>query len=78
MEGKEAVLESVKRMIVALKTVKIHSKFGSDDQAMLAIDLEFPEPIGNLPSAVLITFKNGLIVKNELFFDARPFDKKKG
>jgi hypothetical protein len=77
MIGKEAVLETVKKLIIPLKTLMIRAKFGSGDQVMLAIDLEFPEPIGTLPSAVLMTFQDGRIAKNELFFDARPFDKKK-
>jgi len=44
---------------------------------MLAFDLDFPPPIGNLPIAALMTFKNKLIVKIELFYDARPVDMKK-
>jgi len=74
--GKEAVLESAKKLIALFKTLTIRAKFGSEDQAMLAIDLDYPAPIGNLRTAVLMTFKDGLITKNELFFDARPFDKK--
>ena len=76
MIGKEVVLEAVKRLVIPLKALVIHASFGLDDQAMLALDLNFPEPIGNLHSAVLITFKDGLIAKTELFFDARAFEKK--
>lgn len=75
MIGKEAVLGAVKRLIIPLNSLIIRAKFGSDDQAMLAIDLGFSEPIGSLPSAVLMTFQDGLIAKTELFFDARPFEK---
>ena len=42
---------------------------------MLAYDVDFPAPIGNIPSAVLLNLEEGLISKIELFFDARPFDK---
>lgn len=76
MIGKEAVLEAVKKLIIPLKTLKIRAKFGSGDQVMLALDLDFIEPIGNLPSAVLLNLQHGFITNTELFFDARRFEKK--
>ncbi len=76
MMGKEAVLESIKKFASFFKTLTIRAKFGYEDQAMVVYDLDFPEPIGNLSSAALMTFHEGLIIKIELFFDARPFEKK--
>jgi SnoaL-like domain len=74
--GKEAVLEAVKPFVDLIKSIKMNAKFGSEDQAMLTYDMEFAEPIGVTRTAVLMTFKGGLIVRSELFFDARPFGKK--
>ncbi len=76
--GKEAVLESTKQFASFFKTLKIRAKFGSEDQAMIVYDVDFPAPIGNLSSSVLMTFHEGLIAKIELFYDARPFEKKEG
>jgi hypothetical protein len=74
--GKEAVLEAAKRLLNFIKSIKVHAKFSSEDQAMLTYDMDFAEPIGICRAAALMTFKDGLIVRNEIFFDARPFDKK--
>lgn len=75
LTGKEAVLEAAKRATSLFKTLAIRATFGSADQAMLAIDLDFPMPMGNCPTAVLLTFQDGLISKIELFYDGRFFDK---
>jgi hypothetical protein len=37
--------------------------------------MDFAEPIGVCRAAALMTFKDGLIVRNEIFFDPRPFVK---
>ncbi len=52
-------------------TLTIRAKFGSQDQAMLAYDINCP--IGICRAAALVQFENGLIVSIELFYDARPF-----
>ena len=75
LTGKEAVLEAANRLFNLIKSIKVHAKFGSDDQAMLTYDMDFAEPVGVCRAAALMTFKNGLIARNELFFDARPFEK---
>jgi hypothetical protein len=75
LTGKDAVLEEVERLLPLVQSVGVSSKFGSTDQAMLAIDLEFAGSIGICRSAVLMTFKDGLIARSEIFFDPRPFQK---
>ena len=77
MEGKEAVLEATKRFITLFKTLKVRAKAGLGEQAIVVYDLECPAPIGLFSTAVLMTFQEGLILKIELFYDARPFEKKK-
>jgi SnoaL-like domain len=71
--GKDAVLEAVKRLLGIVKSIEIRAKFGSGDQVMLAYDLSYGEPAKVCPTAVLMSFKDGLIVRIELFYDARPF-----
>jgi Domain of unknown function (DUF4440) len=76
MKGKEAVLEATKKFTSLFKTLNIRAKFGSKNQAMVVYDLDCPEPIGIFSSSALMTFENEFITKIELFYDARPFDKK--
>jgi hypothetical protein len=76
VRGKEAVLETTKNFMAFFKTLTLRAKFGSADQAMVVYDVDFPDPIGIIPTASLMTFQEELVTKIELFFDARPFDKK--
>lgn len=73
MRGREAVLKAARGFAPMIKSLKIRAKFTSGDQVMLAYDYDFAEPIGNSRAASLMTFQDGLIVKQELFYDARPF-----
>jgi ketosteroid isomerase-like protein len=75
LTGKEAVLEAARRLLPFINSIKVHATFGSEDQAMLTYDMDFAAPIGVCRAAALMTFKDGLIVRNEVFFDARPFRK---
>lgn len=75
LKGKEAYLEAVKGFVAFFKTLTIRAAFGSENQAMLVYDIDFPVPIGYSSAAVLLTFQEGLIVRIELFFDGRPFDQ---
>jgi hypothetical protein len=74
--GKEAFMQAIERFSGFLNTLTIRTAFGSGDQTVVIYDTDFPMPIGTVSSASLMTFSNGLIIKVELFFDARPFDKK--
>ena len=79
LTGKEAVLNSVKHFLSLFKTLTIRARCGNGDhQVMLAYDLECPAPIGRFRGAALLTFEDGLIRQYELFYDARPFEKKDG
>jgi hypothetical protein len=74
--GKEATVNAVKRFMGVFNTLTVRAVCGAEDQAMLAYDVDCPAPFGVIRGAVLLTFKNDLIVRYELFFDARPFEKK--
>ncbi len=77
MTGKEAVLKAVKGFLTIFKSLTIRAKFGSGDQVMIAYDLDCPAPVGNFRAAVLLTFRDDLIARLELFYDGRPFEEKK-
>jgi hypothetical protein len=74
--GKETVLAAAERLLPLIRSIKVDTKFGSEEQVILTYDMRFAESIGVCRAAALMTFKDGLIVRNEIFFDARPFDKK--
>jgi len=75
MTGKEKVLQSAKRLFGLLETLEVRSKFASGDHAIFTYDFVCADPIGVCRTAELMTFKDGLISRIELFFDARPFEK---
>jgi hypothetical protein len=47
LTGKETVLAAVKPLFNLIKSIKVHAKFGSEDQAMLTYDMDFAEPVGS-------------------------------
>lgn len=76
ISGRETVLEAARKFTALFTRLQVRTSCGSKDQAMVVYDLDCPPPIGSFSTAVLMTFKEGLILKIELFFDARPFEKK--
>ena len=76
LEGKADVLEGAERFFHLFNSLNVRASFGSDTQAMLAYDLDFPTQIGSLRVAALLTFEDGLIRAIELFCDGRQFDQK--
>jgi ketosteroid isomerase-like protein len=75
--GKDAVLNSVKHFFAVFNKLTIRTQFATEDQAMVVYDLDCSAPIGAFKGAALLTFKDDLIIGYELFYDARPFDKKR-
>lgn len=75
--GKESVLNSVRHFLPIFNKLTLRAQCGAGDQVMLAYDLDCPVPFGLVRGAVLLTFQEGLIIRYELFYDARPFEKKK-
>ncbi len=73
--GRDMVLQAAKRMFRILRSLKVRSQFASGNQAIFTYDFICADPIGVCRTAELMTFKNGLIAKIELFFDPRPFEK---
>ena len=76
-KGKEAVFEATSNFINMIKSLKIRAKFGAGDQAMIVYDLDIPGIMEAFPGAVLLNFRDGLIIRIELFYDARRVVEKK-
>lgn len=70
--GKGEVLNSVKHFLTIFNKLTIRAQCGAENQVMLAYDLDCPSLIGILQAAVLISFRDDLISRIELFFDPRP------
>lgn len=73
LAGKENVIEAATRYMSFVREIIIRTRFSSENQVILTYEANFAEPIGICRTAVLMTFKDELIERIELFFDARPF-----
>ncbi len=73
LKGKDAVIEATCNFMHSFKSLKIRAKFGAGDQAMIVYDTDIPGIAKSFPGASLLTFRDGLIIKIELFFDASRF-----
>lgn len=71
--GKEAVLKAAEGFMGIFKSITIRSKFGSEDQAMIVYEVEIPGFAKKLQAASLLSFREGLISKIELFYDSKVF-----
>ncbi len=76
VNDKDELIKATGRLFSLFNDLTIRAKLSSGDQAMIVYDLDCPQPIGKFRVASLMTFKNNLIKQIELFYDARPFDKK--
>lgn len=75
LQGKEAYLEAVTNFMAFFKALTIRAAFGEEDQALIVYDLDCSPFIENASAAALMTFQDGLIIRNELFHDTSPFNK---
>lgn len=75
LQGKEAYLEAAKNFMAFFNALTIRATFAEGDQAMIVYDLDCPAPIGKVPGAALMTFYEGLIIRNELFHDTSPWSQ---
>ena len=73
--GKDAVLGAARKLLPSIHSIEMQAGFESSTQAMLVYRMRFADPIGDCRAAALLTFKDGLIAHNELFFDASPFQR---
>lgn len=67
-KGKQAYIEALSRFAGAVTGVTILAAFGDETQAIIMYDLA-TGPFGTLPSAELLTFRDGKIAADRLIFD---------
>lgn len=77
LKGKQAVLESTSNFMTVFKSLTIRAKFSDEKQAMVVYETDIPGIGKSLPGASLLSFKDGLIIKIELFHDASHFKENK-
>jgi len=75
LKGKQVFLESASKYAAACGKLIIREKFGTQNNVLIVYDVYFAAPIGIIRTASLLNFKDGLIVRIELFFDVSPFKK---
>ncbi len=73
--GRESVLEAAKKFSAIFKTLTIRAKFGSEDQAMIVLEVDIPGLPKKLQAASLLSFQGGLISKIELFYDSQSLKR---
>ena len=73
--GKGPFLAAAERVFRLLSSLEVRATFASGDQAVAIYNFKCIEPIGNCPTAELLTLHDGRITDTQLFFDPRPFDK---
>ncbi len=77
VKGKEAVYETVSNFIHAIESLTIRAKFGNKNQAIIVYEVDMPGVSKNFPGASLLTFKDNLIARFDLFYDGELASKKK-
>lgn len=75
LKGKEAYLEAAKTFMAFFNAFTLRITFGEGDQALVVYDLDCPGFSEKVPAAALMTFQEGLIIRNELFHDTSPWNK---
>lgn len=71
--GKDAVCVAAQDFSSFFHRLIIKESFENEECAVIVYDLECPLPVGLIRTAVLMTFKEGVIVQIELFFNPEPF-----
>ena len=77
LKGKQAVVEANNNFMKMFNSLKIKTKFGGENQAVVFYEVDIPGIATNFPGVSLLSFKDGLITKIELFYDGTPFSSKK-
>jgi hypothetical protein len=77
VDGKENVVAAATKFMQFLNSIRIRTKFGSENQAIVVYEMNCLPPIDIFKAVTLMTFKDSLIISLELFYDARPFERKR-
>ncbi len=77
LKGKKEVVEATTNFTHAFHSLTIKAKFCTGDQAMVVYDVDLPGVSKAFPGAALLNFRDGLIVRIQLFYDgSRVMEKK--
>ena len=71
LEGRSAVLAAFRTLLPMPQALETRHLAVSGDRAMAVYDFVCGEPVGRIPMAELIGFRDGLITSIEMFFDPR-------
>jgi hypothetical protein len=77
LRGREAVIAATGNFMNTFKCLMVRAKFSAGDQAVVVYDVDIPGIAKDFPGASLLTFRDGLIVRIELFYDGSRFMEKK-
>lgn len=77
LKGKEAVIQATSNFINGFESLAIKAKFGAGDQAMVVYEVDIPGIAKDFPGASLLRFRDGLIVRIQLFYDGSRFMERK-
>lgn len=77
LKGKEAVVEATSNFMKAFQSLSIRSKFAEGDQAMVVYETDIPGVSESFPGASLLDFRDGKIVRIQLFYDGSNIEEKK-
>jgi len=73
VDGREKYLAAAQRFFTIFDKLDLNGAFYGSDAAMFSLDFHCVAPIGDCPTAEFVSFKDGLIHVDQLFFDAQPF-----
>ncbi len=77
LKGRDDVVIATSHFMNAIQSLAIRAQFGSAEQAMIVYDVDMPGIATHFPGASLLSFRDGMIVRIELFYDsARAVEKK--
>lgn len=77
LKGKDAVIKATSHFMNVFKSLTIRAKFGGEDQAMIVYDTDIPGIANQFPGASLLAFRDGQIIRIELFHDGSRFSEKR-
>lgn len=78
VKGKEAVVNATSNFMNSFKSLMIRNKFGVDDQQAIVIyDVDIPGIAKDFAGVSLLNFREGLIVRIQLFYDGKRIVEKR-
>lgn len=77
VKGREGVIKATFNFMNSFESLTVKAKFGSEDQAMIVYEVNIPGISKDFPGASWLTFRNGKIVRIQLFYDGSRVSQKR-